>query len=1121
LSDNKFKVLEEKTVPKDQFEEKTHEKVAETLYNLITKNSDKGLTIGLEGGWGSGKSTVISILKDELEKLDDTKYFYFDAWSHEGDPLRRVFLESLIEQVDIENEKLREIADEITNKKKITKVKSKQTITGLGKIFAVTSFLVPIGITFISFLLRKYGFILDLNFPISLELIISILFSLAPVLVLFFNGVRLLIKHKSFSKVFISDNWIFLQNEASKTTEQEISDDNERSSIEFEKYFNKILTIIFKNSEIKRLLIIIDNLDRVAPKDTLKIWSTLQTFLQERNPSGKVRPNYDKLWIIVPYDPEGLKKVWENHTENNGAKSFFDKCFQLRLEVPRLLMSGWESFCKTCMDDSLLSWSATEKKKALDLLRWTRNGVLDSPSPREIKTFVNQIGVLRIHSFNAVLTESIAYFTIKKYLKLKSNREIQDSLLNGELPEERLTSLLDPNKIKADFSSLIFGVPPEKSVQILLEPKIEKVLKENNFDYLKELVEIHKSAFWTVFELHITKIYNQIDIINYCHTIYKSIINNKECSEFIQKFITSKILEWDQLVFPNSELLEKYKSLLLLIAKTNGPIKELCELLSKSFVQTINQKNSDIENDIESLIGLITLLDDTTLFQIPEDAFNYETWIFLAKEIDNQEYDLTKNIKLPANLINEMASKITPGSEIPEVYPLLVKILIKSGYENWENVIDSIEGHINWNNGNLHPIFSIRVFEIIQELLNINDELNDKLAVVIKNGIFWNLAFSLKPQGSIKMVSLILARIIPKEFDSFNISIIGQSQTAINEARIFWNTSNEENSEFVWDTITKYSDYGFLWDLENFDQKKLIVNIIQLAINEKAKTFFSYGDSYNNYKLSFSILEDESRDSLAERFIEYSNIENELTRTRLLELTHNDKALFYLLQKSKNKKFKNKLVSEIKKLSQEQWKEAFEDDSYLLSILDELISNNYSIDVNKKYLDAFLSIVKVWISGEDEPSDWLLERLKVFYYVMSPEFQEHFSVNISRYVISSEFAISNKMKDFVLNYIDHKTIFTDGKQNIQDYIEKNLQEENIEALLLITKILKQDTTSLFKPDKRMTKVLKDSFTTLSSNIQDTEKFENIKFLANLFNIKIDFQVKDEKGDDSFDGEENS
>src|SRR5690606_22069420 len=49
--------------------------------------------------WGSGKSCVVSMLKRRLEEthIGRIGVYVFDAWSHEGDPLRRVFLEELTE----------------------------------------------------------------------------------------------------------------------------------------------------------------------------------------------------------------------------------------------------------------------------------------------------------------------------------------------------------------------------------------------------------------------------------------------------------------------------------------------------------------------------------------------------------------------------------------------------------------------------------------------------------------------------------------------------------------------------------------------------------------------------------------------------------------------------------------------------------------------------------------------------------------------------------------------------------------------------------------------------------------------------------------------------------------
>lgn len=75
-----------------------HELLANAIAELI-ETEDGGKAIALEGGWGSGKSSVVEMLKDRLEgdqtESATTCVHVFDAWSHEGDPLRRVFLEDL------------------------------------------------------------------------------------------------------------------------------------------------------------------------------------------------------------------------------------------------------------------------------------------------------------------------------------------------------------------------------------------------------------------------------------------------------------------------------------------------------------------------------------------------------------------------------------------------------------------------------------------------------------------------------------------------------------------------------------------------------------------------------------------------------------------------------------------------------------------------------------------------------------------------------------------------------------------------------------------------------------------------------------------------------------------
>ena len=91
------KFLADSPATKDAFG--PHERIAEELAGLI-KSGEDAATVGLEGGWGSGKSTVVTILNEKLQSSSDQVLMtVFDAWAHQGDPLRRTFLETLIDSI--------------------------------------------------------------------------------------------------------------------------------------------------------------------------------------------------------------------------------------------------------------------------------------------------------------------------------------------------------------------------------------------------------------------------------------------------------------------------------------------------------------------------------------------------------------------------------------------------------------------------------------------------------------------------------------------------------------------------------------------------------------------------------------------------------------------------------------------------------------------------------------------------------------------------------------------------------------------------------------------------------------------------------------------------------------
>lgn len=127
-----------------------HHRLANAIGKMMTDESG-GRMIGLEGGWGSGKSTVISLLLKNLEtaRPDQIASVIFDAWAHEGDPLRRTFIESLVRGLQkkrwVDPEAWNNKLDRISNRRRESETKSTSRPTALAYCFAISLLFVPLG----------------------------------------------------------------------------------------------------------------------------------------------------------------------------------------------------------------------------------------------------------------------------------------------------------------------------------------------------------------------------------------------------------------------------------------------------------------------------------------------------------------------------------------------------------------------------------------------------------------------------------------------------------------------------------------------------------------------------------------------------------------------------------------------------------------------------------------------------------------------------------------------------------------------------------------------------------------------------------------------------------------
>lgn len=78
---------------------------ASLLKDVVTNPKNLPITVGLYGDWGSGKSSILKILQEQLEKDDNTVVVYFDGWSFESfDDAKMSLIQGIVDALE-NNEK--------------------------------------------------------------------------------------------------------------------------------------------------------------------------------------------------------------------------------------------------------------------------------------------------------------------------------------------------------------------------------------------------------------------------------------------------------------------------------------------------------------------------------------------------------------------------------------------------------------------------------------------------------------------------------------------------------------------------------------------------------------------------------------------------------------------------------------------------------------------------------------------------------------------------------------------------------------------------------------------------------------------------------------------------------
>lgn len=437
---------------------------ADLLIDVIQDDTVLPVTIGVFGDWGSGKSSILKIVKEKLETdNEETLVLYFNGWIFEGyDDAKAALLESII-------------AGFAEHKKISAKVKDNTK-----KLLKSVDWMRVVGFGFKKIVIPAAGAYVTGGLSLIPQ-IVEGLSKLNP------KEVGDVLKSKDLEKTL-------------KTFIKEPTPEDAMIIRNFRKDFDELI----EKSKIKKLVVIIDDLDRCTPDRIIENLEAIKLFL-----------NVDKTAFVIGADPRIVRHAIEyrfkpkvenplsENSNNRVVEDYLEKLIQIPYNLPKLSDSEVETYislliCKRELSVATFDKVITKFKEFRKANKYTVFGfsdIKDSLEPKDQTLLSNSL--VNIPTMSSIICQSLYgnprqikrflnTFTLRKRLAdVASIKDFKDDILAKlmilEYSEPRLFEQV------YEWQILQNGMPKEiKQLESLCEEKSPSerndVLKKENFE---------------------------------------------------------------------------------------------------------------------------------------------------------------------------------------------------------------------------------------------------------------------------------------------------------------------------------------------------------------------------------------------------------------------------------------------------------------------------------------------------------------------------------------------------------------------------------------------------------------------------------------------------------------
>lgn len=389
----------------DAFKGESHDRVSQAMHEYL-KHKDNHRVIGLDGEFGSGKSSILQMLEKKiLTEKSKTKLLLFDCEQNYQGSIKSNFIEQLTEQITL-------LLKKLSRDKDIGEVEKNRDIA-LGRHYSYTKdtrshisiwavMLIASGVLTPTFV-RDYLIRLRSDLPLDTLLHILYLFACAMPGIILLGAYLASRKEKDPKKRWNLASLLKGSSDDRITETIEVS--KEVSPLDLKRVLRSHLHAVSDY----HIIIVIDNLDRL-PRDVLRsVWSDLEIFTSV---TGE-----ENLSVIVPFCSTKVSKYLNGESEQNyDAKDFIAKKFPVVFRTPPIITSGWKAAFRKLWTESFGAANLLDADACSIILQRHSPMTGGLVTPRLQKRFINDIATTLLVTADKPSVVCIAaYLTICKY----------------------------------------------------------------------------------------------------------------------------------------------------------------------------------------------------------------------------------------------------------------------------------------------------------------------------------------------------------------------------------------------------------------------------------------------------------------------------------------------------------------------------------------------------------------------------------------------------------------------------------------------------------------------------------------------------------------------------------